>query len=468
MHRYDSQHIHNMRDKYGKNLGHAVSNILSARIAELRSQPTPKNFRLARRIGGNFKVTKLKVGPKHVGVEFDCSYEAWEVLTRSVKHNPGVTPPFNYYCGLDSRVLVESVSYGKKGVLTIPVPSEDFSYLPPDSIARVQDKPIVTMGVNTAFQKVVYDFGDVGRGSILIIAKPGSGKSVLGMNIVYDILSTTRMSQVQIMLLGGGDGPRTDWGKLYTHPSLLTPLIYGMPDDLLPYLTWTCVEMERRFELPDEKHPLLLIVLDEANIALRTPAVLDKLNFIGSQGRKAGVKLVTLAQVRDFGEYAKHFVKNVSTVIAGNLSDNYESTRILGVSGIDTSRLRDKGEFVMWDADSGVPQTFVPIRVLSDDLKTLNKNSPITKLVLPGSDVQYSQFYNFEDDANANINQISKSSALAIVTNEYGDLVGKLVKRVLADEPVSARVIKSTYYVKDNNIAGKLSVLAKKIAKEIG
>ena len=272
-----------------------------------------------------------------------------------------------------SGVRIEAPIPGKAAV-GIEVPNKEIASVPLREVVESEEfqrgvsRLTVALGKDIAGQPIIADLAKMPH--LLVAGATGSGKSVCINTLIVSILFKARPDEVKFMLI---DPKVVELANYNGIPHLLTPVVTDCKK-AASGLRWAVGEMERRYALfaaagvrdfarynemlPDERLPLILIIIDElADLMMVAPVdVEDAICRLAQMARAAGIHLVLATQRPSVDVITGTIKANIPSRISFAVSSQVDSRTILDMAGAE--KLLGKGDMLFYPV--GAPK---PMRV---------------------------------------------------------------------------------------------------------
>ncbi|HWQ60798.1 MAG TPA: DNA translocase FtsK, partial [Negativicutes bacterium] len=261
-----------------------------------------------------------------------------------------------------------------KAAIGIEVPNKEISpvslreVVESDDFQRGVSRLTVALGKDIAGQPIIADLAKMPH--LLVAGATGSGKSVCINTLIVSILCKARPDEVKFLLV---DPKVVELSNYNGIPHMLTPVVTDCKK-AASALRWAVGEMERRYALfaaasvrdfarynellPDERLPLILIIIDElADLMMVAPVdVEDAICRLAQMARAAGLHLVLATQRPSVDVITGTIKANIPSRISFAVSSQVDSRTILDMAGAE--KLLGKGDMLFYPV--GAPK---PLRV---------------------------------------------------------------------------------------------------------
>jgi DNA segregation ATPase FtsK/SpoIIIE, S-DNA-T family len=224
-------------------------------------------------------------------------------------------------------------------------------------------------------------YGDLARMPHLLIAgATGAGKTISINSLIVSLLYQNSPSTLKLILI---DPKRVEFTPYDNIPHLLTPVIV-QPDKAVNALRWAISEMERRFDILQERGtrdilayngrnhetlPYIIVVIDELAdlMASRGREVEAAVVRLAQMSRAVGIHLVVSTQ-RPSVEVITGLIKaNITSRIAFQVASQIDSRTILDMAGAD--KLLGHGDMLYLAGDAGKPRRIQGTYVSDKEIK---------------------------------------------------------------------------------------------------
>lgn len=222
----------------------------------------------------------------------------------------------------------------------------------------------VALGRDVAGVPVVTDLARLPH--VLVAGQTGSGKSVLVNAFICSLLIRSTPDTVRLIL---ADPKRVELAAFAGVPHLAQP-IATEPTEILRALSWSLIEMERRYRLfqvagarnigafnlaGTEDLPYVVVVIDElADLMMTAPkAVESAVTRLAQLARATGIHLVVATQRPSVDVITGLLKANIPARIAFAVASAVDSRTILDASGAET--LLGHGDMLYLPSDSPSP-----------------------------------------------------------------------------------------------------------------
>jgi len=224
-------------------------------------------------------------------------------------------------------------------------------------------------------------YGDLARMPHLLIAgATGAGKTIGINGLIISLLYQNSPSTLRLILI---DPKRVEFTPYNNIPHLLTPVIVH-PDKAVNALRWAISEMERRFDVLQERGtrdilayngrnhetlPYIVVVIDELAdlMTSRGREVEAAVVRLAQMARAVGIHLVVSTQ-RPSVEVITGLIKaNITSRIAFQVASQIDSRTILDMAGAD--KLLGHGDMLYLAGDAGKPRRIQGTYVSDKEIK---------------------------------------------------------------------------------------------------
>lgn len=261
-----------------------------------------------------------------------------------------------------------------KAAIGIEVPNKEIVPVPLREVVECDDyqrsasRLTVALGKDIAGQPIIADLAKMPH--LLVAGATGSGKSVCINTLIVSVLFKARPDEVKFLMV---DPKMVELSNYNGIPHLLTPVVTDCKK-AASALRWAVGEMERRYALfaaagvrdfarynemlPDERLPLILIIIDElADLMMVAPVdVEDAICRLAQMARAAGLHLVLATQRPSVDVITGTIKANIPSRISFAVSSQVDSRTILDMTGAE--KLVGKGDMLFYPV--GAPK---PVRV---------------------------------------------------------------------------------------------------------
>lgn len=204
----------------------------------------------------------------------------------------------------------------------------------------------VGMGKDISGRALFMDLSEMPH--LLVAGATGSGKSVMVNSLLTSLLLTSDPRRVRMILI---DPKRVELSQFTRVPHLLTPVVTDVKK-ASNALSWAVSEMERRYEVLEEKGvrslegynaasdtpmPYIVVVIDElADLMMASASkVEDAIIRLAQKARAVGIHLVVATQ-RPSADVITGMIKaNIPSRVAFAVSSQVDSRVILDTSGAE-------------------------------------------------------------------------------------------------------------------------------------
>jgi hypothetical protein len=219
--------------------------------------------------------------------------------------------------------------------ITLPVP------------CSIRDLAAVGHDPETARPLTVPLWDETGGKNISVVAIKGSGKTVLLDDISERVTAAADALQVRLNLSVKGGSEAESWGPA-CHLTAFGPNQKGRAVKVLAavngIIDWRSRAYKRGEYAPSPADPLIVVIIDEADSAMETPAVRKQVDDIATKGREYGVTLIHVGQ-RGTADYSSAKTRSQDDVIViGKVSRPGEVYHAAGSMGFELPDMASYGE----------------------------------------------------------------------------------------------------------------------------
>ena len=258
-----------------------------------------------------------------------------------------------------------------KAAIGIEVPNGEIASVPlrevleSEEFQRASSRLTVALGKDITGKPIIADLAKAPH--VMVAGATGSGKSVCINTIIVSILFKATPDEVKFLLI---DPKVVELSNYNGVPHLLHPVVTDCKKAAAA-LRWAVQEMERRYalfaaagvrditrynqELPAEKLPLILIIIDElADLMMVAPVdVEDAICRLAQMARAAGLHLVLATQRPSVDVITGTIKANVPSRISFAVSSQVDSRTILDMAGAE--KLLGKGDMLFYPVGAAKP-----------------------------------------------------------------------------------------------------------------
>lgn len=243
------------------------------------------------------------------------------------------------------------VCRAQKQPLTLEVNRPHVDNLPLDKI-QLPTKPYVALAgmsyLTREGQPLVWNMADPSQPHALVAGGTGSGKSILLLDLVLSLASSTGPHQLGLYVVDGGNSTLLTL-RLLPHLQMMATDVDGAIN-AVAQVKAIVLDHKSKSEM-DPEHRCLLVVDELANLI----AVMDKrqcedfqrdLAIIAAEGRKFGVHMLVCTQkplAETTGSLAK---SNMAVRFVGAMASKTDANTAAGSPGTGAERLAGKGDFL--------------------------------------------------------------------------------------------------------------------------
>ena len=349
-------------------------------LSLLHKPPKSRFVKTTKELADNARLLENTLDEFGVGARVLNAYQGPAVTRYELE--PGAGVKVSRIVGLADDIALKMAAPGVrmeapipgKAAIGIEVPNKEISPVPlrevveSDSFQRGVSRLTVALGKDIAGQPIVADLAKMPH--LLVAGATGSGKSVCINTLIVSILFKARPDEVKFLLV---DPKVVELSNYNGIPHLLTPVVTDCKK-AASALRWAVGEMERRYQLfaaasvrdfarynellPDERLPLILIIIDElADLMMVAPVdVEDAICRLAQMARAAGLHLVLATQRPSVDVITGTIKANIPSRISFAVSSQVDSRTILDMAGAE--KLLGKGDMLFYPV--GAPK---PLRV---------------------------------------------------------------------------------------------------------
>ena len=208
------------------------------------------------------------------------------------------------------------------------------------------------IGLTDNQQPVLLRFGPEDVRHVLIAGDAGAGKTTLLRTIAVALALTSRQSDVQLLLINGGQEDEDDpdqlelWRPLAYLPHLMTDLVADsdLSAEVLRFLVGEMTyRRKQRVRLPR-----IVVLIDNVVSLLESgrQLVVDDILRLLQHGNTAGIHLVVATSRPESAALDVLFMSNISARLIGRTSDPVRCRKLLGDVDVHAEYLQGAGEFV--------------------------------------------------------------------------------------------------------------------------
>lgn len=236
----------------------------------------------------------------------------------------------------------------------------------------------------------------------LVFGKTGTGKSVVLLNLLFSIMSSTDPQHLRIALIDGKGNSfefmKLDYDESYAHPN---PFVYAPPVDgswdvkyARALIKQMALETQRRVELlreaqvdtlaeynakyPDKTLPEILLVVDEFSTltqqgygsdrsAIAVERTIADFGYIVAMGKDVGIRMLLANQTARADIVPDEITANIIGRLSLGVCEPIESVLALPGAGLNLTALQPS-EFFTNMNDTAHPQhgtaPYVPLRIM--------------------------------------------------------------------------------------------------------
>ncbi|MDW4502924.1 FtsK/SpoIIIE domain-containing protein [Staphylococcus saprophyticus] len=219
----------------------------------------------------------------------------------------------------------------------------------------------------------------------------GSGKSVLSKFFLISMLAKAKPDELKMQII---DPKQADFVPFNQSPFNLTDVITNIREDVVPFMKYVVILMEKRYEMfkkaggteniieynewaeenGEEKLPYIVIFMDEVSdmMNLIQKEIEMPIQRLGQMGRASGVHLIMSTQ-RPSREVITGLIKtNLATRLALSVRGEVDSRIILDETGAE--KLQGKGDMLF------APQGTMPVRAQGANIQRKQLNTIFDEL----------------------------------------------------------------------------------------
>ncbi len=346
-------------------------------LAILRKPPKSRFVKTTKELADNARLLETTLDEFGVGARVLNAYQGPAVTRYELE--PGAGVKVSRIVGLADDIALKMAAPGVrmeapipgKAAIGIEVPNKEISpvslreVVESDNFQKGSSRLTVALGKDIAGQPIVADLAKMPH--LLVAGATGSGKSVCINTLIVSILFKARPDEVKFLLV---DPKVVELSNYNGIPHLLTPVVTDCKK-AASALRWAVGEMERRYQLfaaasvrdfarynellPDERLPLILIIIDElADLMMVAPVdVEDAICRLAQMARAAGLHLVLATQRPSVDVITGTIKANIPSRISFAVSSQVDSRTILDMAGAE--KLLGKGDMLFYPVGSPKP-----------------------------------------------------------------------------------------------------------------
>ncbi len=349
-------------------------------LSLLRKPSKSRSLKTTKELADNARLLESTLEDFGVGARVLNAYQGPAVTRYELEPAAGVK--VSRIVSLSDDIALKLAAHGVrmeapipgKAAIGIEVPNKEITpvslreVVEGEEFQRGLSRLTVALGKDIAGQPIVADLAKMPH--LLVAGATGSGKSVCINTLIVSILLKARPDEVKFLLV---DPKVVELSNYNGIPHLLTPVVTDCKK-AASALRWAVGEMERRYQLfaaagvrdfarynellPDERLPLILIIIDElADLMMVAPVdVEDAICRLAQMARAAGLHLVLATQRPSVDVITGTIKANIPSRISFAVSSQVDSRTILDMAGAE--KLLGKGDMLFYPV--GAPK---PLRV---------------------------------------------------------------------------------------------------------
>ncbi len=346
-------------------------------LSLLRKPSKARSLKTTKELADNARLLESTLEDFGVGARVLNAYQGPAVTRYELEPAAGVK--VSRIVGLSDDIALKLAAHGVrmeapipgKAAIGIEVPNKEVSpvslreVVESDDFQRGASRLTVALGKDIAGQPIVADLAKMPH--LLVAGATGSGKSVCINTLIVSILFKARPDEVKFLLV---DPKVVELSNYNGIPHLLTPVVTDCKK-AASALRWAVGEMERRYALfaaagvrdfarynellPDERLPLILIIIDElADLMMVAPVdVEDAICRLAQMARAAGLHLVLATQRPSVDVITGTIKANIPSRISFAVSSQVDSRTILDMAGAE--KLLGKGDMLFYPVGASKP-----------------------------------------------------------------------------------------------------------------
>ncbi len=316
------------------------------------------------------------------GTRFTTNSKSLEEITNSLERALRIT-------GVTIYVRADNM------IINVPLPEK--TRIPIDGgelIRKVFDKGIddpthAVLGQGVDNEPLDFTFSEGPH--TLMGGTSGSGKSVLSKFFLISMLAKAKPDELKMQII---DPKQADFVPFNQSPFNLTDVITNIREDVVPFMKYVVILMEKRYEMfkkaggteniieynewaeenGEEKLPYIVIFMDEVSdmMNLIQKEIEMPIQRLGQMGRASGVHLIMSTQ-RPSREVITGLIKtNLATRLALSVRGEVDSRIILDETGAE--KLQGKGDMLF------APQGTMPVRAQGANIQRKQLNTIFDEL----------------------------------------------------------------------------------------
>jgi len=343
----------------------------------LRKPPRSRLLKTTKELADNARLLESTLEEFGVGARVINAYQGPAVTRYELEPAAGVK--VSRIVSLADDIALKLAAHGVrmeapipgKAAIGIEVPNKEITpvslreVIESEAFQRGVSRLTVALGKDIAGQPIVADLAKMPH--LLVAGATGSGKSVCINTLIVSILFKARPDEVKFLLI---DPKVVELSNYNGIPHLLTPVVTDCKK-AASALRWAVGEMERRYALfaaasvrdfarynellPDERLPLILIIIDElADLMMVAPVdVEDAICRLAQMARAAGLHLVLATQRPSVDVITGTIKANIPSRISFAVSSQVDSRTILDMAGAE--KLLGKGDMLFYPVGAAKP-----------------------------------------------------------------------------------------------------------------